>query len=95
MPAGGRHGARRRHDLRDRAECGNGRVHQRHAPPRQADRGRQDVLGGGLGAGGERRTGRTGVGRPAQWLKAHKTVTPRTLNTPRLIGMQVNAGMLA
>ena len=31
----------------------------------------------------------------AQWLKAHKTVTPRTLNTPRLIGMQGNAGMLA
>jgi len=31
----------------------------------------------------------------AQWLKTHKTVTPRTLNTPRLIGMQGNAGMLA
>ena len=31
----------------------------------------------------------------AQWLKAHKTVTPRKLNTPRLIGMQGNAGMLA
>ena len=31
----------------------------------------------------------------AQWLKAHKTVTPRRLNTPRIIGMQKNAGMLA
>jgi sulfur-oxidizing protein SoxB len=31
----------------------------------------------------------------AQWLRAHPTVTPRTPNTPRLIGMQGNAGMLA
>jgi sulfur-oxidizing protein SoxB len=31
----------------------------------------------------------------AQWLKQHKTVTPRKLNTPRLIGMQKNAGMFA
>jgi sulfur-oxidizing protein SoxB len=30
----------------------------------------------------------------AQWLKARKTVTPRVLNTPRLIGMQGNPGML-
>ncbi len=31
----------------------------------------------------------------AQWLKAHKTVTPRKLNTPRLIGMRNNPGMMA
>ena len=31
----------------------------------------------------------------AQWLRTHKTITPRKLNTPRLIGMQGNAGWLA
>ncbi len=31
----------------------------------------------------------------ATWLKTHKTVTPRKLNTPRLIGMQGNAGMMS
>jgi sulfur-oxidizing protein SoxB len=29
----------------------------------------------------------------ARWLKSHRTVTPRKLNTPRLIGMQGNPGM--
>jgi sulfur-oxidizing protein SoxB len=30
----------------------------------------------------------------AQWLKSHKTVTPRKLNTPRLIGVKGNLGLL-
>ncbi|MFZ6775984.1 thiosulfohydrolase SoxB [Undibacterium sp. Ji83W] len=30
----------------------------------------------------------------AQWLRAHKKITPRTLNTPRLIGVAGNPGML-
>lgn len=29
-----------------------------------------------------------------QWLKAKGRVTPRHLNTPRLIGMQGNAGLI-
>ncbi|HEX9172087.1 MAG TPA: thiosulfohydrolase SoxB [Telluria sp.] len=29
----------------------------------------------------------------AQWLRSHKTVTPRKLNTPRLIGVQGNPGL--
>lgn len=29
----------------------------------------------------------------AQWLRSHKTVTPRKLNTPRLIGVQGNPGI--
>ena len=29
----------------------------------------------------------------AQWLRSHKTVTPRQLNTPKLVGMQGNAGI--
>jgi sulfur-oxidizing protein SoxB len=28
----------------------------------------------------------------AQWLRAHKTVKPRTLNTPRIVGMENNPG---
>jgi len=31
----------------------------------------------------------------AGWLRSHKTVSPRKLNTPRLIGVQGNPGMLA
>jgi S-sulfosulfanyl-L-cysteine sulfohydrolase len=31
----------------------------------------------------------------AQWLRSKKTVTPRKLNTPRLIGMQGNPGIMA
>jgi sulfur-oxidizing protein SoxB len=31
----------------------------------------------------------------AQWLRSQKTVTPRKLNTPRLVGMQGNPGIMA
>jgi len=31
----------------------------------------------------------------AQWLRSKKTVTPRRLNTPRLVGMQGNPGIMA
>ncbi|MES2042218.1 MAG: thiosulfohydrolase SoxB [Pseudomonadota bacterium] len=30
----------------------------------------------------------------AQWLRAHKKITPRTLNTPRLIGVAGNPGLV-
>jgi sulfur-oxidizing protein SoxB len=30
----------------------------------------------------------------AQWLRSHKTVTPRVLNTPRLIGVAGNPGLI-
>jgi hypothetical protein len=49
-----------------------GSAHQRHAPERQAHRGRQDLQGGRLGAGGRRgRQGRqqAGVGVVETWLK--------------------------
>jgi len=29
----------------------------------------------------------------AQWLRSRKTVTPRKLNTPRIIGMESNPGI--
>ncbi len=31
----------------------------------------------------------------AQWLKSKKTIPPRTLNTPRLVGLQGNPGIMA
>ena len=65
LPAGRRHGARRRPAVHDDARRDDGLAHQRHAPGRQADRGRQDLQGGRLGAGGRRgeeRRQQAGVG---------------------------------
>ena len=31
----------------------------------------------------------------AQWLRSEKVITPRKLNTPRLVGVQGNPGIMA
>ena len=51
LPAGRRHGARRRTALHDRTEGGDGLAHHAHGARRQTARSRQEVQGRGLGAG--------------------------------------------
>ncbi len=63
LPARRRHGARRRARLHLRSRRCDGSPHRRHAPGRPADRGRQEVQGGGLGA--RRRGGATRPERQA------------------------------
>ena len=75
----------------------DGQPHQRHAPQRQADRGRQELQGRRLGAGGRgsaERGRRADLGRSwrntcasARWSK------PVRLNLPRLVGMDRNPGI--
>ena len=98
LPARRRHGARRRPAVHDDAGRDDGLAHQRHAPERQAARGRQDLQGRRLGAGGRR--GENAGNKPVwelleSWLKSQPggRVKPRTINTPKLVGVEGNPGL--
>jgi thiosulfohydrolase SoxB len=63
LPAGRRHGARRRPAIHLRPQREDRQPHPGHAPGRQTARRRAEVQGRRLGAGGRRREGRAGMGR--------------------------------
>jgi sulfur-oxidizing protein SoxB len=67
--------------------------HPGHAPWRQTSRRRQDLQGRRLGAGGEGAKGEPVWDVVARYLRDKKTIAPRKLNQPKLIGMKGNAGI--
>ncbi len=69
LPAGRRHGARGRPAVHLRPDADDGRAHQRHAPERQADRSRQDLQGGRLGAGGRGARNAPATSRCGTWSR--------------------------
>ncbi len=82
-----------------RAGREDGLAHHRHAAGRQADRGRQDLQGGRLGAGvrggaatpAASRCGRSS--RPGSSRSRAAASSRARINTPTLLGVQGNPGV--